>query len=41
MLLTKMRNKYGIKADVDRYDNIIKQEVDNLIANNKMTETGL
>lgn len=41
MLLTKLRNKYGIRADVDRYDNILKQEVEDMMISNRMTQTSL
>jgi len=41
MLINKFRVKYGIKADVDNFDAIIRDEVETLMQNNALTEHDL
>ena len=41
MLLNKFRTKYGVRAEIDERDNIIKVEVENLLLSGTTTEAAL
>jgi hypothetical protein len=41
ILINKFRNKYGIKADIDQLDLILRNEVTTLIATNDMSDASL
>ena len=41
MLLNKFRTNYGVRAEIDERDNIIKVEVENLLLSGTTTEAAL
>lgn len=41
LLINKFRTKFNVRGEIDAFDEIIKNEIDILVAQNDMTEANL